>query len=205
MCGSFNLFLLNENANITTFAISTSFSFSGGNGTISSPFEISNITQLQNINNNTDAHYILINDIEANETINWNLGQGFIPIGNHSSPFNGTIDGKGYSIFNLSVNRSSEDYIGLFGWIEENARVSNISAVNKLIIGSGYIGGFAGSNNGSIINCSSTGITNGTNSDGEYIGGFVGNNNGVIMDCYSTVTVCNIPFIISNKTTNTAF
>ena len=46
-------------------------SFAGGNGTLSDPYQISNVTQLQAINDNLSAHYELINDIDMSDA--WKL------------------------------------------------------------------------------------------------------------------------------------
>ena len=43
-----------------------------GDGTASDPYEITNLAELQSINDDLDAHYILMNDINASETESWN-------------------------------------------------------------------------------------------------------------------------------------
>ena len=60
--------------------------FSRGSGTESDPYRIYNVAQLQDINENHSAHYILVNDIDASETRLWNGGKGFLPIGELISP-----------------------------------------------------------------------------------------------------------------------
>ena len=58
-----------------------------------------------------NAHYILINDIDASDTSTWNCGAGFKPIG---GIFNGSFDGRGYNISDLYINRPFTDNVGLF-------------------------------------------------------------------------------------------
>ena len=40
-----------------------------------------NINTLQGMNNNLSGNYVLGNDIDASDTVNWNDGKGFEPIG----------------------------------------------------------------------------------------------------------------------------
>jgi hypothetical protein len=46
-------------------------SFGGGNGTQANPYVIEDVLDLQNMSSNTNAHYILGNDIDASATANW--------------------------------------------------------------------------------------------------------------------------------------
>ena len=74
-------------------------SFSGeGEGTQSSPYQITNATQLNEIRNDLSAHYVLHNDIDMSSISNW------IPIGDADAKFSGTIDGNNYTIENLKIN-----------------------------------------------------------------------------------------------------
>ena len=96
-------------------------SFAGGDGSPGSPFQISDVVQLQNITANLSAHYVLKNDIDAAETKGWDSGKGFEPIGDIYNGFKGSLDGKGYRVTDLWVNRA-ENFIGLFssikgGWV----------------------------------------------------------------------------------------
>lgn len=54
-------------------------SFSGnGSGTEADPYQITTVEQLQEMNDELDAHYILMNDIDASDTENWNGGAGLM-------------------------------------------------------------------------------------------------------------------------------
>ena len=68
---------------ITLFLIEAPASgFSGsGSGTQADPYQITNATQLQEMQDDLDAHYVLANDIDCSDTVNWNSGAGFEPIG----------------------------------------------------------------------------------------------------------------------------
>lgn len=75
-----------------------------------SAIDISTCGELQAISNRT-ADYVLTNNIDCSDTINWGGGVGFLPLGtagtNFSGSFGGTLDGQGYNITNLYINRTS--------------------------------------------------------------------------------------------------
>jgi len=170
--------------------------FTSGNGSINNPYQISNISQFQLIQENTQAHYILINDIEASETKYWNNGKGFEPIaidnsifpGHQGKKFRGSLNGKGYTITNLYINRSNTDYVGLFGYVDINSYISNIYLTNISINGLNIVGGVAGFNEGTIINCNIKCNTVGK----RYIGGLIGYNKGNISDSISVGNISGI-------------
>lgn len=155
--------------------------FDGGDGTVGNPYQISRLDQLQAMQNEPGAHYLLMGDIDASSTAS---GEGFTPVGNNSTPFSGSLDGDGYTISDLFINRSSEDNGGLFGVIDNGASVENVRLLDANVTGGSQVGALAGINNGDIIQSYSTGEVSGT----EDIGGLVGENNGLIQLSFSTVS-----------------
>jgi hypothetical protein len=157
-------------------------------GQAGDPFVITNVNDLQAINNNLTAYYVLGNDIDASATIGWNGGAGFIPIGTLASGFTGSFDGKGYKIFNLYINRPSTDYVGLFGYVGSGGVVKNVGLESESVRGKTYVGGLVGRNSGTVDNCYSTGSVSGTTS---FVGGLVGCNDygGTVSKSCSTGTV----------------
>ena len=136
-----------------------------------SPIIIRSVWDLQNISNNLSADYILDSDIDALSTYYWNSGKGFDPIG---GSFTGSLNGYGYSITNLYIDRDSEDYIGLFENILSGGVVKNVNFVNADITGHNYVGVIAGSNRGTVTHCQTGGSV-----EGNYrVGGFMGQNAG---------------------------
>ena len=124
----------------------------------------------------------------------------FTPIGKDlSHKFNGTFDGQGHTISNLSVNIDSDSgdvYAGLFGVLGDKSTVKNLGIINSEIsatsISNGFAlsGGIAGYNYGTIENCYNTGTVTGLISGG--IAGYQGAftiNKGTITNCYNTGTV----------------
>ena len=166
--------------------IQTALAFSGsGSGTAIDPYIITNVDELQEMQLGLSAWYELGNDIDASDTVNWNAGTGFAPIGDSSHGFRGHLNGNDFTISGLYIYKASTSHIGLFGKIHEGA-VENLGLTDSDITGSNYTGGLVGYNYyGSITNCTSTGTVTGTNR----VGGLVGYNRGDITNCTSTGTV----------------
>ena len=67
--------------------------------------------------------------MDCSNTIEWNGGEGFEPIGNSSNKFTGNLMGNTYSISNLYIDKGTNDHVGIFGVIE-GGRVSNLRVLN---------------------------------------------------------------------------
>lgn len=195
-----------------------------GAGTLANPFQIGTLAALRLVSEDSefwDEHLVLIADIDASDTENWNVddhdndpstpdvAMGFEPIGYfHSEPtrFIGSFDGQGYTISNLYIFRqlSSGDHAGLFGSVHtdyfiRNVTVSNINFTCK------YGGALMSRlHKGDVSNCHSSGQLNGSWGG---IGGLIGaisymeNDNSILItDCSSS---CNITTIsVNNSNTN---
>ena len=85
-----------------------------GDGTSSNPHVVTTLDELQAVQGDLSAHYVLGNNINASETETWNSGAGFTPIGN-GVEFSGNFDGQGYTIDGLYINRPNTNNVGLFG------------------------------------------------------------------------------------------
>ena len=176
------------------FSVILVYSFAGGDGSLGSPYQITNCSELQNMSFDLSANYTLNNDINCG-VAPFNAGLGFRPVGNCTGncfvgddefPFTGSLNGSGYEIQNLYINRGLNDTIGLFG-TANNSVISFVRLTNVNINGSSQVGGIVGWNNGLIINSSVTGTIRGVG----LIGGIVGNNyrNGHINHSFSSVTM----------------
>jgi len=186
------LLLIATSLNVFTGIISASdplpdAPFAGGSGTIAEPYIIENVWELQNMSQspaNLSAHYELGENIDASATSDWNSYAGFEPVGNAALPFSGSLNGQGFSIIDLTINRSASDYIGLFGM--STGSVYDVNIININLTADDYSGGLVGSNNGRIDNCTMTGNVTGD----QFIGGLVGWNNDYVT--YSTTNgTCN--------------
>ena len=171
-----------------------------GSGTSADPFMIYNASQLKKLASEVNAggdsksgvYYKLANNIDLSA---FHGGAGWAPIGNVYNRFSGHFDGGGKTISNLYIYLPSNQFVGLFGYID-GATVTNLGVeiAGGGVIGSDYVGGVAGYvNNSTVSNCYTTGnvgITgNVRNYDGPVggAGGVAGYVlNGVISNCYTT-------------------
>ena len=112
-----------------------------------------------------------MNDIDLSSYANWD------PI----DYFKGTLDGNGYIIRNLTIERY-DDYVGFFS-ITFGSTIQNLGFENANIKGGSYVGGIAGQA-ANISNCYVTGDVTGN----EVAGGLVGNNvkGGSISNSYAS-------------------
>ncbi|MEO7067324.1 MAG: GLUG motif-containing protein, partial [Rhodanobacter sp.] len=152
---------------------------------------ILNVNQLQNINSTGLAgDYVLGTNVDASATSTWNSGAGFAPLGSSSiNAFTGVFDGLGYTVSNLSINRPSTSYVGLFGYVHSGT-LRNVGLVGDNVSGLSAVGGLVGANySGTISGAYVTGVVSGGN-NGNFVGGLVGQNNaGTISDAYAVVKV----------------
>lgn len=117
---------------------------------------VNNLYQMEAIQDKTygnmSGSYAQGRTFSAADTANWNkgddsIGKGFKPIGTLDNPFKGSFTGSGgsngYSILDLTVNRPSEDNIGLFG-VAKGASFWSVNLVDANIKGHDNVGGIAG-------------------------------------------------------------
>jgi len=167
--------------------------FSGGEGTEDDPYLIENVHDLQNISEDVTAHYELADDIDASETEDWNDGKGFEPIGFDEREFTGSLDGNGYNITDLYIDRSDTDYIGMFGFIGSEGSISDLGLVDSEVNGEETIGALAAWNAGTVDNSFNTGDVSGSEEEGsweftesEQVGGLIGVNTGTVEKSYTS-------------------
>ena len=143
---------------------------------------------LPGVKKDLSANAILTDDIIVNTGVldpNKDLVSGndfieWIPIGKSSSDddaYTGTFDGNGHTISGLYFNKSNSWYVGLFGCIGAEGKISNVGVSDSYFQSSNcpYIGGVCGSNSGELQNCSNSSTVIGK--ENEYrIGGVCGYN-----------------------------
>ena len=150
---------------------------------------------LNAIRNTLAGNYILMNDLDSTTagyeelaSTTANQGKGWQPIG-FVSPgndgFTGTLDGQGYEISDLFINRPDENYIGLFGEVSVGGIVQNIGVTSITITGYNYVGGLVGYSSGTVSNSYSTGSVTGN----AFVGGLLGYSFDTVSESYSTVSV----------------
>ncbi|WP_202079839.1 GLUG motif-containing protein, partial [Caldalkalibacillus salinus] len=99
--------------------------------------QISSPEDLDQIRNSLNGNYVLAGDIDLSGYENWE------PIGTAVKPFTGSLDGNGYTIKGLTVNRPEEEYVGLFGYAQYS-QLQNVNLEYVDIKGQNYVGGLAG-------------------------------------------------------------
>lgn len=147
------LYVYNEEGNV-----------SGVSVIATNAIEIHTAEELDGIRSNPIGSYKLMNDIDLS-------GNSWSPIGS-SAAFNGTLDGNGYAIQNLTINLPNQNYVGLFG--RNGGTIINLTLENVNVTGANYTGGLAGRNDGNVINCYIKGDSDVTG--GNYTGGLLGIN-----------------------------
>jgi hypothetical protein len=177
--------------------------FSGGDGSANNPYVITTAEQLDNLRNcygsiSQDKYWKLGNDIDLTDYIAEKYPEkGWKPIGRRSEDglltgyaFEGYLDGAGYCISGLWINRPDEDCIGLFGGLAFN-EVKNLGIIidesKGGVVGYQNVGGLVGeSSSTNFTGCYTTGKVNGF----CYVGGLAGcTARGTISMCYSTAEI----------------
>jgi len=164
-------------------SFSTVQAFEGGSGTSSDPYQIATCQQLQDMQNDLDANYEIIENVDCS-------GVDFDPIGSSSSTFTGSLNGNpgdvrtvGYTISDLEIDSSSET--GLFG--ATSGQISNFYIEGANVEGSGSVGVLSGTQGGGSITDIRVEESQLT-ATGSDIGGLVGNqNSGTISFSYADV------------------
>ena len=169
--------------------------FESGSGTSSKPYVIKTAAQFANMRNHADKHFVLAGNIDLNN-INWKPFE-----------FSGSLDGKGFVVSNLYVNRT-DDYQGLFskitGGYNDPIKVKNLT-IRGVNISSdnSYVGAIAGLSKGSFIQNCKVILTEGSEiSGGDSVGGVVGSGNSSSdCDCYNCEVESHFdgPAIIGNS------
>ena len=159
----------------------------GANGTNEAPYIITSTAGLDLLatlvndgNEFSNTFFKLGADIDYPYTTAWNditsIENNYTAIGNSVfSPFKGTFDGQGHTVSGIRIYKTNTDYQGLFGYIDDDANVKNVTVADARITGDQYVGGIAGKNDANIDNCVSSSVAvTATNSGNAYCGGITG-------------------------------
>jgi hypothetical protein len=108
--------------------------------------------------------------------------------------FNGSFEGLGNTIANLSIHAKASGNVGLFAEISSTGNASDVGVTDAAVKGStkSTIGALVALNNGTLSNCWSSGSisTFGKRDHSDYyVGGLAGSNNGVVGLSFSSVEV----------------
>ena len=154
---------------------SVATSFAGGSGRSGDPYIIKTGAQLMHMKDYPSSEYKLANNIDLNHH-NWK-----------PFPFYGKLNGDGYVISNLHIERD-ENYLGLFSYLSETEWLDTRGEVKNLTIkgvyinapSSTYVGAIVGKMNYAsgepIINCKVIFTENSMIKGASCVGGIVGSN-----------------------------
>ncbi len=172
-----------------------------GNGTVTDPYQISTAAGLKwfrdKVNNAKTPDETKI-CVELTEDIDLS-GEEWSPIGIGqgvywgSLSYSGTFDGKGHTIKNLSIDNSSANFVGLFGYVL-GGTIRNLT-VSGSVKGSGHTGGIAGgADGGTFENCANLCVVQSDSTEGGTTGGIIGfalNMDYVLIvrDCYNVGSI----------------
>lgn len=155
-----------------------------GSGTEADPYKIIDLNDYKNIKYNLTAHYKLTKNIAM-------LNQTIETIGSSSEKFDGTLDGAGFALEDLSVE-SNTNFFGLFYALGTNGVIKNLTLTNLNVAGAEILGGLVAENYGTISNCVVKGkiLTKLNNANKLiYNGGIAGKNYGTIELCMNFAEV----------------
>ncbi len=191
--GLFNFYYIRAVYSVDESIIESPFSeiirihsgFNSGNGTSEHPYEIGNVDQLQLINITRNNQFSLTNNIDASATVTLNDGLGFEPL--HDDVI--ALNGNGYYIDSLYINRPDEDYVGLFSRIACcSEAVFDLGLINANVIGNDNVGILAGDNLGHINRIYASGSVKGN----ENVGGIIGISQDHNYNTYANVNVTGV-------------
>lgn len=153
-------------------------SVSGSKTDVKGYMWVEDASQLQAIDTNLSGKYALKNSIDAIGTKDLDGGQGFKPLGSdREDGFTGIFDSLEFHIFDLTINRSDMDNVGLFSKTN-GATLNNVTLVGGKITGQNHVGTLVGA-------AADTTITGAVNSAAVVgtanVGGLVGTGTGVTL------------------------
>ena len=173
---------------------------------------ITDVTDLQNMENDLAGDYWLANDIDASATSGWNGGDGFLPIGLGAPYFTGSFDGKGYTISDLYIDRAATDYIGLFGVVHTaggGVSIKDVTLTDVDITGDDCVAALVGYIYGDAA-CAITDIIISGSVDGDdFVGALIGQEytttDLTITDCSSSADITGLDDFVGGLIGGTYF
>lgn len=168
-------YFIKQNKKISLTGATPTVSINGVSYTV-----VNDANSIQNISSNLSGKYVMTKDVDVSSILSFN------PIGSSSNNFFGAFEGFGNKITNLTINKPSDDYVGLFSYVGSGASLQNIILENSSITGRYYTGGVAGWNEGLARNVT---VSGGNVIGADYVGGVFGVNHADVDRVYSGVNV----------------
>ena len=132
--------------------------------------------------NNLDASFVLNADIDMKD-----YNKEWVPLGTDGRMFTGSFDGKGYSISNLTIDKSDIPNMGLFGFVGKTATIDDLVLINCSVKGGESTGAIASVCHGTVRNCKVSGIV--VTGQHDMAGGLFGSFDGTASNIWCSVNV----------------
>ncbi len=171
--------------------------FNGGSGEESNPFVIDSMETFNFIRYNVTAHYKLVNNIDFENGVIYNIGS-------ENEKFTGSFDGQNLILKNIYLYDVA-DYSSIFDYVGTSGVIKNVIIQNIKISNGANVGGIVGINEGTVKNIVVGGVVDaqlsteektvysydGISSISPYssssnvvaCGGIVGYNKGTVVNC----------------------
>ena len=183
--------------------------YTQGDGSVADPYQISNWEQLAAMGQLLDKHFVLSASLDK-DTANYaqfageaaNNGAGFSPIGAlafddvgdvdvpSSDLFTGSLEGAGFSINDLFINRPTESGVALFAGLDSAATIKNVTLESIDVTGDELVAGWVSYNKGNITNVSVTGQVTGSAAVAGLVAQHIGDGtDGIIKQANADVVV----------------
>lgn len=128
----------------TTVSRAQASDFEGGDGSASAPYQIATPEQLQAIEDDLEAHYELVSDIDLS-------GFEFVPIAiEEYEAFSGVLDGTEHTISNVTIDDPDSPWLGVFRHVDDGT-IRNVEIDEGSVVGNNTAGLLAGNLSGATI------------------------------------------------------
>lgn len=189
-------------ADVEVFGI---FAWTGSGSSAEDPYLITHICQMNqlaiDVNSGLDhssEFFALGDDLIYDHSSAWNATasdeNNYTPIGGRFSGnnkyFKGSFDGRGHTVSGIRIY-NADGYAGLFGYVGTGGAIRNLTLTDARITGKNDVGGIAGDNAGTLVNChvTATVCIHGAWDSSSCHGGIAGYNERAILACTSSATL----------------
>lgn len=140
--------------------------FGYGDGTSTNPFRICSTTQFLNIGVSSQAGKVFRQTVDLDFS-----GITFSPVGNGTTPFEGTYDGLQNDLQDITyVNAADPFPVGVFRVLGVSSLIKNLNVSNVSMTGNERTGGLAGRGSGRVQSVTLSGAITGN----AHVGGLIG-------------------------------
>lgn len=169
-----------------------------GSGTTGDPYLLSNFAHLAWLRSTPNAWNSTVHQVANIDAVldgeqlscTWTTG-----IGTKARPFQGTFDGNGFTISNLSItNTDASEALGFVNFAR-GATLQSVTLVDAVVSGFNFVGGLVGSDSGS-SSIKASSLSGSVMARGSHAGGLVGRASGTqIVNSFSLASVSGSTYV----------